>query len=80
MIIHLQISDRLDIQIDQGVLGKQVKHMIQETDPGAANSLAVSIQIDRQFDIGFSGFALYRCRSRHHFARPVHGRSPLFRG
>src|SRR5215468_4298158 len=60
VMVDMQVTDGLDGDVDPGMPGKEVEHMIKKADPGRNRCNAVPVKIDCNRDVGFLGSALYR--------------------
>src|SRR5579871_2905705 len=69
VMVDMQVTDRLDGDIDPGVAGKQIEHMVKEADPGGDRSDPTAVEIDRNGYVGFLGRAFYRCLAHVRFLR-----------
>src|SRR6266852_389714 len=61
VMVDMQVTGRLDGDVDPGVPGKQVKHVIEKTDPCRNRCNSAAVKINCNHDVGFLGSALYRC-------------------
>jgi hypothetical protein len=69
MRVYLKITDRRNLQIDQGMLGEQDKHVIQESNSRMNFVLAASIQTQMEADIRLCRLACdcagsFQCHNR----------------
>ena len=58
MVIHVQITDGLYVQVDHRVPGQQIEHVIQKSDPRLPGARSIAVQVDRQLDVGLTGLPL----------------------
>ena len=65
VVVNVQVTLGDHVQIDQRMFGKQVQHVIEESNAAGSFSLAVTIKVDGQLDIGLTGRAVDGCRSVH---------------
>src|SRR3546814_16122706 len=53
MLIDMQVAHRLDLEVDEGMAGKLLQHMVKKTDAGRnfifARAVEVEFDIDRRF-------------------------------
>ena len=57
MRIDLHVSDSFDLEIHQGVAGKEDQHVIEKADSGIDRILARTVEVQPQRDLGFSCFS-----------------------
>ena len=75
MIVDMQVTLALDIQIDQPVSGNLVEHVFKERHADIESGLATAIEVDRALDLGFQGIALDGSLTfDHHQLRKIIGR------
>ena len=68
----MQIALAFDSEIEQAVLRQVREHVVEEADAGRNLGTARAVQVDREVDLGFGGFALERGSVRGMaFERPV---------
>jgi len=60
VMVDMQVTGSFNRDIDPGVPGKQIEHMVKEADPSRDRGNSAAIKINRDCDIGFLGGALYR--------------------
>jgi hypothetical protein len=65
MLIDMQIAIGLNGQIDQGMPGEQLEHVIEKAYAGGDVCLAGAIEIQFEPDIGLFGLAMDRGGARH---------------
>lgn len=58
VIINVQIADRLDREVDAGMAGEEIEHMVEKADAGRDISRAGAIEVHGDLDLGFLGLAL----------------------
>src|SRR5215471_7570249 len=63
--IDVQIAGTGHLEIEQAVARKEVKHMIQEADPGRNLRLPSAVKIDFNLDIGLARRASFVPNSAH---------------
>ena len=61
VMIDMQVTRGLHGDVDSGVPGKQIEHVVKKADPGRNRCNATAVKINRDGDVGFLGSALYRC-------------------
>src|SRR5437879_12638657 len=81
MVIDMQIAVRLDRDVDAGMPGQEIEHVVEEADAGRNVGHARAIEVDGNLDVGLLGLALdggaahEKCllngRKRGPFNRPV---------
>jgi len=62
-----KVADRLHRNVDAGVPGQQVEHMVKEPDPGGNLGHAGSVEVHGDLDIGLFGLPLDRGRAHECF-------------
>ena len=55
--IDMQVAGSPHLEVDHGMAAKAVQHMVQEADAGINVAHPGAIQVERDADIGFAGFA-----------------------
>jgi len=55
--VDVQVADSFDLEVKCAVAGDLVEHVVEETDAGIELTLARTIQIDPDPDLGFEGVA-----------------------
>ena len=60
MVIDVQVAGGLDGQVDQGVAGQEIEHVVEKADPGRDRCRAAAVEIERDRDVGFVGGAFDR--------------------
>src|ERR1700754_3583744 len=78
-MVDMQIAIRLHRDVDAGMPGQEIEHMVEEADAGCDMGHARSVEVDRNLDVGLLGLALDRraahgsclahCRKRRSFNR-----------
>ena len=68
VMIHVQIADGFDLQIEESMSSKQGQHVIEETNARGDFILSAAIQINGKLNLRFSGIASNRCGSGHGFS------------
>jgi len=58
VVIDVKVADRLHRDVDAGMPGQQIEHVVEEADTGRDIGHAGSIEVDRDLDVGFLGLAL----------------------
>jgi hypothetical protein len=61
VMVDMQIAGRLDVDVDPGVAGEEIKHVIEKADPGRDRRSATTVEVDRDCDVGFLGGSFDRC-------------------
>ena len=57
MRINVQITHRLDLEVNQAVTRKKREHVIEETVSGIDGGNARAIEIEAELNVSFGGFA-----------------------
>ena len=65
VVIHMQVTNSFDLQVEESVSSKQGQHVIEETYAGRNLILAAAIEINGKLNLSFSGVASNRCGSGH---------------
>jgi hypothetical protein len=60
VVVDVQIALGLECNVDAGMAGEQVEHVVEEADAGRDRRYAGAIEIERDLDVGFLGGALDR--------------------
>ena len=68
MVIHMQITDSFNFQIEESMTSEQSEHVIEETHARRDFILAAAIEINGKLNLRFSGIAGNRCGSGHGFS------------
>src|SRR6266436_1677459 len=55
--VDVEIALGRDGNIDAGMAGEEIQHVIEEADTGRNRAAALPVEIDRDFDVGFLGGA-----------------------
>ena len=55
--VDVQVAGSFDIEVECAVAGDLVEHVVEETDAGIELTLARTIQVDPDPDLGFEGIA-----------------------
>ena len=86
VMVDVQVADRLHRDVDAGMAGQQIEHMVEEADTGRSAAHTRPIEVDRDLDVGLLGLALDRrlahalpLGSRRPKTRLLTGRAPLLR-
>ena len=58
VVVDMQIAIRLDRDVDAGMPGQQIEHMVEEADAGRNVGHAGAVEVYRNLDIGLLGLAL----------------------
>src|SRR6267143_5438171 len=61
VMVDMQVTGGFDSDVDAGVPGKEVEHVIKKADSGRNRCNSAAVKIDCNRDVGFLGSALYRC-------------------
>jgi hypothetical protein len=69
VLVDVQIALGSNLQVDRAMLGQQLKHVIEKTDPGLDVGLAGAIQIQRETDLGFGRLSVDLGSSSHRDTR-----------
>src|SRR5947209_6449560 len=56
--VDVQVTDGVDVQVDQRVPGDLVQHVVEEADAGLELGDAGAVEVDAHPDLGFLGVAL----------------------
>ena len=59
-MIDVQIADRLDREVNAGMAGEEIEHMVEKADAGRDIGHAGAIEVHGDLDVGFLGLALDR--------------------
>src|SRR6185437_824447 len=57
VVVDMEVADRLHREVDAGMPGEQIEHMVEEADPGRNIGYAGAIEVHRNLDVGFLGLA-----------------------
>jgi hypothetical protein len=57
----MEVARGLDIQVDPGMSGQEIEHVVEEADPGGNRGRSGAIEIDCDRNVGFLGGAFDRC-------------------
>lgn len=60
VIINVQVANRLDREVDAGMAGEEIEHMVEKADAGRDIGHAGTIEVHGDLDVGFLGLALDR--------------------
>jgi uncharacterized membrane protein len=60
VMVDVEIAGGLGVDVDPGMAGQQVKHVIEESDAGRDRGGAPAVEIDRDGNVGFRGGAFDR--------------------
>ena len=71
VLIDIQITTRLQIQVEAAVPGEKLQHMVEEANAGRDFVSAMAVQIQAPADIGLGGFSMQGCGARFHVNHPV---------
>src|SRR4030081_3610470 len=80
MLIDIQITAGLQIQIECAVPGNEFQHVIEKADSRTDASFAATVQVQAEPDIGLVGLTMNFCGSWHYSALSriaLVGRLPL---
>ena len=58
VVVDMKVADRLHRQVDAGMPGQQVEHMVEKADPGRDVGYAGPVEVHRHLDVGLFGLAL----------------------
>ncbi len=73
VVVDMQITLALDVQVDQPMAGDLVEHVLEEGHADVEARLASAIQVDRDLDLGLQGVAFDGCLTfGHHQLRKNH--------
>ena len=65
MLIHVEITHRLDIEIEKTVVAKRREHVVVEADASVDAHGAATVEINRDPDVGFQRLASLRGAAAH---------------
>lgn len=60
MMINVQVAHRLDREVDAGMTGEEIEHMVEKADAGRDVGRAGAIEVHSHLDVGLFGLALDR--------------------
>jgi hypothetical protein len=63
VLIDIQVSPGLQLQIEAAMLGEQLEHMIEKPDAGGNFVYATPVHSERSANFGLLGFAMDASRS-----------------
>ena len=58
VVIDMKIAGRLHGNVDARMPGQEIKHVVEEADPGRDAGHAGAIEVHRNLDVGLLGLAL----------------------
>src|SRR6185312_643607 len=57
--IDMQVALGPDLEVDHGMAGETLQHVVEKTDAGVDVGLAAAVQVERHRDFGLAGLSLY---------------------
>ena len=60
VMINVQVAHRLDREVDAGMAGEEIEHMVEKADAGRNFGHAGAIEVHGDLDVGLLGLALDR--------------------
>jgi hypothetical protein len=58
MRVNVQVAFRFDGQVDKAMAGEQRQHVIEKADASVDLRFTGAVEVERQLDFGFAGFAV----------------------
>jgi hypothetical protein len=71
MEIDMEVADRLHSDVDAGMAGEQIEHMVEEADSGGRFGYTGTVEVHGDLDIGFLGLAPDRRRAHENASPPA---------
>ena len=66
VLVHVEVAGRLDLEVEQGVMGERSEQVVVEADARADGRFAPAVEVEGDRDVGLSGRpALGRCAPAH---------------